>query len=74
VIKQGVSMKCQIPGTAREIVEQLINLDYSVKQLAILLGVTANTVYRIRRGRKIKPQIHLNLIQLYLSIQQQTTS
>jgi|LakMenEpi03Aug12_release.lakeMendotaPanAssembly.Ray.scaffolds.fasta_scaffold531744_2 hypothetical protein len=66
-------MKCQIPGTAREIVEQLIDQDYTVKQLAKLLGVTSNTVYRIRRGRGLKPQIHLSLIQLYLSIQQQIT-
>lgn len=61
-------MKCNIPGTAREIVECLLNQNYSIKQLASLLGVTSNTLYRIRRGRDTKPQIHINLIQLYLGL------
>lgn len=65
-------MYCKVPGTAREIVESLILLNYSIKQIAGMLGVTAKTVYRIRKGFCPQPKTHLNLIQLYLSLTQKT--
>jgi predicted transcriptional regulator len=62
-------MKCKIPGTAREIVDCLIlDQDYSVKQIAEMLGITPKTIYRIRKGFCPQPKIHLNLIQLFLSL------
>jgi DNA-binding NtrC family response regulator len=64
-------MKCKIPGTAREIVEDLIaSHQYNVKQIAEMLGVTSKTVYRMRKGFLVQPKIHLNLIALYLSLYQ----
>jgi hypothetical protein len=60
-------MNCKIPGTAREIVEALIN-DHklNVKEIAGKLQITSKTVYRIRKGFLAHPKVHLNLIQLYL--------
>lgn len=60
-------MRCKIPGTAREIVESLmIEQGYSVKEIALMVGVTPKTVYRIKKGFPPLPRIHLTLIQLYI--------
>lgn len=65
-------MRCEIPGTPREIVEDLIsNQGYSVKNVATMLGITAKTVYRIRKGLPLLPRIHINLIQLYINLHYQ---
>lgn len=65
-------MKCEIPGTAREIVESLQrDYDYTVKMLAEKLGVSVNTIYRIRKGRYLDPRIHIGLIQFYIQNWQQ---
>ncbi len=65
----GGCMKWKIPGTAREIIESLIlEQDYSVKQIAEMLGVTTKTIYRIKKGYCPHAKIHLNLIQLFLSL------
>jgi predicted transcriptional regulator len=62
-------MKCNIPGTAREIIENLITIQgYSVKEIARMLEITEKTVYRIRKGHSPLPRIHLNLIQLFISL------
>lgn len=68
-------MRCEIPGTPRQIVEDLISRQgYSVKQVACMLGVTIKTVYRIRKGHTPLPRIHLNLIQLYINLFHQTSN
>lgn len=65
-------MKCSVPGTAKEIIESLIqDKGFSVKQLAAKLQVTANTIYRIRRGNCSQPKIHLHLIRLFLSVRRE---
>jgi hypothetical protein len=62
----------KVPGTAKEIVEALIvKRDYTIKQIADVLGVTSKTIYRVRKGFCPHPQTHLNLIQLYLTLYQQ---
>lgn len=62
-------MKCNIPGTPREIIEDLLTTQgYRSKEIANMLGVTIRTVYRIRKGHTPLPSIHLNLIQLYINL------
>jgi transcriptional regulator with XRE-family HTH domain len=60
---------CKIPGTAREIIESLmINKAFSIQQIAENIGVSNNTIYRIRKGFNPKPKTHLGLIRFYLYI------
>lgn len=62
-------MRCEIPGTPRLIVENLIEQQgYSIKEIAIMLGITTKTVYRIRKGYTTHPKIHLNLIQVFINL------
>jgi hypothetical protein len=62
-------MHCKIPGTAREIIESLIiNKAFSIQEIAENIGVSINTIYRIRKGCNPKPKTHLYLIRFYLYI------
>ncbi|MBA2653972.1 MAG: helix-turn-helix domain-containing protein [Gammaproteobacteria bacterium] len=63
-------MYSKVPGTARGIIESLIiDFGYSSKQIADALRISKKTIYRIKKGFSPKPVTHLNLIQLYLSLQ-----
>lgn len=68
----GVLMKYYVPSTARGIVESLlIEKNWTIKQIAGAVGVTPRTVYRIRDGNNPLPETYLNLIYLYLNLQQE---
>jgi transcriptional regulator with XRE-family HTH domain len=62
-------MKVKIPGTAKELVNRLIDgHGFTLKKISETIGVSSKTLWRIRKGISPQPETHLNLILLYLEV------
>lgn len=60
----------KIPGTAKEIVQRLMaKHKYSIKKMAMAVGVTPKTIYQILNGEKPNRATDFALLRLYVSLE-----